>query len=126
MWWGVAGYGSPGLSVPCHVLGARRSYQSCTELTSPLLPGCTTMGGGGVCAGKSVHGSTALFFLVGLDIISTDQLGWKGFFQPFFDIWSEDFTARWAMGVSSGLRGILCQVMVGCGMLRPFASILCP
>lgn len=60
-----------------------------------------------------------LFFLLSLDPVSTDYLGWNGFcfFSSSFDICLVEYeSARWAMRVGwadSCARGVLCSVPAG-------------
>lgn len=65
-----------------HCLSVARScHQSHAELIQLLLPGSPRWVGGG----NQVHGYAALFFLVSVATMNTDQLGWK-FFSLLFAI----------------------------------------
>lgn len=108
----------------CHVSVARSHRQSCCVW---VYPTASTRLCCGVDGGKQVCTSEALFFLVGLDPMNTDHLGWKVFLL-FLNLLSEHFTSwRAIRGWRPGrfLRLQICLVVAVRGMLPPFALLLC-
>lgn len=71
---------------------SQKPPHSCPKLTQLLLLGCTMMDGGWLGGGKKVHVSMVLLFLLDLDTMSIDNLGWiVCFFSSPFVIFQVGF-----------------------------------